>query len=127
VPERPARVVLVGFMGSGKSSIGRLLARRLGYRFEDMDRRIERRAGRTIATIFQDSGEEAFREMEREEARAVASLRDRVVATGEGAFAPPRRGRSCRRGALTVWLRCDLADDPGAGRGRRLPSPCREP
>ena len=71
MPERPARVVLVGFMGSGKSSIGRLVARRLGYRFEDMDRRIEKRAGRTIAAIFRDSGEEAFRELEREEARAL--------------------------------------------------------
>ena len=66
MPERPARVVLVGFMGSGKSSIGRLVARRLGYRFEDMDRRIEKRAGRPVAAIFRDSGEEAFRELERD-------------------------------------------------------------
>ena len=74
VPDRPARVVLVGFMGSGKSTVGRILARRLGYAFEDMDRRIEARAGRTIAAIFRDEGEEAFRALEREEARALARL-----------------------------------------------------
>jgi len=108
VPERPRRVVLVGFMGSGKTSVGRLLARRLGYGFEDMDRRIEKRAGRTIAEIFRDDGEEAFREREREEALALSRLRDRVVAAGGGAFARPETRALLQEGALTVWLRCDL-------------------
>jgi len=108
VPERPPRVVLVGFMGSGKTSVGRLLARRLGYGFEDMDRRIEERAGRTIAEIFRDDGEEAFREREREDALALSRLRDRVVAAGGGAFTRPETRALLREGALTVWLRCDL-------------------
>jgi len=108
VPERPPRVVLVGFMGSGKTSVGRLLARRLGYGFEDMDRRIEERAGRTIAEIFRDDGEEAFREREREEALALSRLRERVVAAGGGAFARPETRALLQKGALTVWLRCDL-------------------
>lgn len=108
MPERPPRVVLVGFMGSGKTSVGRLLARRLGYRFEDMDRRIEHRAGRTIAEIFRDDGEEAFREREREEALALSRLRDRVVAAGGGAFTRPQTRALLQEGALTVWLRCDL-------------------
>jgi shikimate kinase len=101
-------VVLVGFMGSGKTSVGRALARRLGYGFEDLDRRVEERAGRSIAEIFRDEGEEAFREREREEARAVSRLRDRVVATGGGAFARPDTRALLQEGALTVWLRCDL-------------------
>jgi shikimate kinase len=108
VPEPPARVVLVGFMGSGKTSVGRLLARRLGYRFEDMDRRIERQAGRTIAEIFRAEGEEAFRERERQEAEALSRLEDRVVAAGGGAFSRPRTRTLLQEGALTVWLRCDL-------------------
>ena len=108
MPDRPSRVVLVGFMGSGKTSVGRLLARRLGYVFEDMDRRIERRAGRTIAEIFRDEGEEAFRAMEHEEALALSRLRDRVVAAGGGAFARPETRALLQQGALTVWLRCDL-------------------
>ena len=108
MPERPARVVLVGFMGSGKTSVGRLLARRLGYGFEDMDRRIAEGAGRTIADIFRDDGEEAFREREREEALALSRLRERVVAAGGGAFARPETRALLQEGALTVWLRCGL-------------------
>ena len=108
MPERPSRVVLVGFMGSGKSAVGRVLARRLGYRFEDMDRRIEERAGRTIAEIFREDGEEAFRELEREEALAVSRLAERVVASGGGAFARPETRAILQKGALTVWLRCDM-------------------
>lgn len=108
MPERPLRVVLVGFMGSGKTSVGRLLARRLGYGFEDMDRRIEERAGRAIAEIFRDEGEEAFREREREDALALSRLRDRVVAAGGGAFTRPETRALLQEGALTVWLRCDL-------------------
>ena len=108
MPDRPARVVLVGFMGSGKTSVGRVLARRLGYRFEDMDQRIEERTGRRIADIFRDDGEEAFREMELEEARTLVSLPGRVVATGGGAFTRPLTRALLQEGALTVWLRCDL-------------------
>jgi shikimate kinase len=95
-------------MGSGKSAVGRLLARRLGYGFEDMDRRIEERAGRTIADVFRDDGEEAFRAMEKDEARRIGRLRDRVVAAGGGAFSRPDTRALLQEGALTVWLRCDL-------------------
>jgi len=98
----------VGFMASGKTSVGRLLARRLGYRFEDMDRRIERRARRTIAEIFRAEGEEAFREKERREAEVLARLSERVVAAGGGAFTRPATRALLQEGALTVWLRCDL-------------------
>jgi shikimate kinase len=108
VPDRPTRIVLVGFMGSGKTSVGRVLARRLGYRFEDMDRRIEEGTGRRIADIFREDGEEAFREMECEEARVLASLPRRVVAAGGGAFTRAATRALLQEGALTVWLRCDL-------------------
>jgi shikimate kinase len=107
VPERPRRVVLVGFMGSGKSSVGKLLARRLGYRFLDLDRQIEQRAGRTVADLFREEGEQAFRTREREEARALLGLDRTVVAAGGGAFAHPDTRALLREGALTVWLRCD--------------------
>ena len=108
MPERPSRVVLVGFMGSGKSAVGRIVARRLGYRFEDMDLRIERRAGRTIAVIFEEEGEEAFRRLERDEALALSRLAERVVASGGGAFAQPETRKILQRGAVTVWLRCGI-------------------
>ncbi|HSD26176.1 MAG TPA: shikimate kinase [Vicinamibacteria bacterium] len=108
MPDLPSRVVLVGFMGSGKSAAGRVLARRLGYGFEDMDRRIEERAGRTIAEIFRDEGEEAFRRLEQEEALALSRLTHVVVASGGGAFVRPETRALLQQGALTVWLRCDI-------------------
>jgi shikimate kinase len=100
--------VLVGFMGAGKSAVGRRLARRLGYRFEDMDRRIEKREGRTIADIFEERGEAAFRALEEEEARALGGIAGVVVATGGGTFAQPTTRALLQKGALTVWLQCSL-------------------
>ncbi len=75
---------LIGFMGCGKSSIGRQLARRLGYGFVDMDTDIEREAGMTVTEIFARKGEPYFRECEREALRRYAVLDNTVVATGGG-------------------------------------------
>jgi shikimate kinase len=108
VAEKPARIVLVGFMGAGKSAVGKRLAKRLGYRFLDMDREIEARAGITIAEIFRMRGEAAFRALEEEQARALASETQLVVATGGGAFVQPGTRALLQQGALTVWLQCSL-------------------
>ena len=127
MPERPARIVLVGFMGAGKSAVGRRLARRLKYRFVDLDLRIEKRAGKTIAELFREQGEAAFRALEREEAGAVSELENVVVAAGGGAFVVPATRELLRKGALTVWLQCDLEIDSAASPRRRKPPACREP
>ena len=108
MPERPARVVLVGFMGAGKSAVGRRLARRLKYRFVDLDSRIEKRTGKTVAEVFREQGEPAFRALEQEEAAALSDLEGVVVAAGGGAFVVPATRELLRKGALTVWLQCDL-------------------
>jgi len=79
-------VVLVGFMGSGKSSVGRELARRLGADFVDVDCFIEERAGRRIRAIFEEEGEPAFRAREKAALAEVLSVKGRVVAAGGGAF-----------------------------------------
>ncbi len=88
---RPANAVfLVGFMGAGKSSVGRALGKRLNWLFEDLDNRIEAREGRTVAEIFRDSGESEFRRAEQAALQQV--LRDvrggvaRIIALGGGAF-----------------------------------------
>lgn len=87
VPGGPPRlIVLAGFMGAGKSTAGRLLAGRLGYRFLDMDEILERRLGRTIAETFRVEGEPAFRRHERALALELAGERDAVVAAGGGAL-----------------------------------------
>ena len=78
------RIYLTGFMGSGKSTVGRLLAARLGFPFLDLDEDIERRAGMRVREIFELHGEPVFRRMEREALEATAALPDVVVATGGG-------------------------------------------
>ena len=107
--EPPRRVVLVGFMGAGKSTVGPLVARLLGWGFLDMDTRIEERAGRAIADVFRDQGEPAFRALELEVAEEAASRPRLVIAAGGGAFAQPATREVLQRSAVTVWLRCDPA------------------
>ena len=75
-------IILTGFMGTGKSTVGRLLADQLGYTFVDTDTLIEERSGMTVAAIFAELGEEAFREMERDAARLLADESGLVIATG---------------------------------------------
>jgi shikimate kinase len=85
-------VFLVGFMGAGKTSVGRSLGRRLGWSFEDLDDRIQVRAGRSIEEIFRDLGEAEFRRLENAALRELlsdVSVGPRVVALGGGAFAQP--------------------------------------
>jgi shikimate kinase len=82
-----SKVVLTGFMASGKSAVGRALAARLGRRFIDSDHEIAARAGKTIAQIFAEDGEASFRQMEREViARLAAAPEPAVIATGGGAL-----------------------------------------
>jgi shikimate kinase len=104
----PERVVLVGFMGSGKSTVGRVLARRLGWGFVDMDERIEERTGQRIAEIFRERGEDAFRQEELAVARELQTAIRRVIATGGGAFAEAATREALRVGACTVWLAGDF-------------------
>ncbi len=88
----PSPLVLVGFMGCGKSTVGRLLARTLGWHFHDLDERIEAAVGLPIATIFSKQGEAAFRSIERHQLDLLlqeARVRRSVIALGGGTFAQP--------------------------------------
>jgi shikimate kinase len=92
-------------MGSGKSSVGRILARRLGWAFVDLDAQVEKAERRSVARIFAESGEAHFRAVEAREAEAVLA-RDRVVlAAGGGWAAVPGRLEGLPEGTASVWLR----------------------
>jgi 3-dehydroquinate synthase len=86
-------IVLTGFMGTGKSSVGREVARRLGWSFVDMDDEIVARAGKPISDIFQKDGEAAFRALEAEVCRDLSRQRGLVIATGGGALIDPGNRR----------------------------------
>jgi shikimate kinase len=105
-----ANVILVGFMGAGKSVCGRLLARRLGRCFVETDDMIVARDGRPIPEIFRQEGEEAFRRLEGEALEALRLKSGDVIATGGGL--PCREGRmeALRELGTVVWLRGDLAE-----------------
>ena len=101
-------VVLVGMMGSGKSSIGRRLAARLAIPFVDADSEIEAAAGMTIAEIFEKHGEPYFRAGE---ARVIARLLEQgpqVLATGGGAFMNRDTRAAIRAKGVSVWLKAEL-------------------
>jgi shikimate kinase len=107
-------VFLVGFMGAGKTSVGRSLGRRLGWSFEDLDDRIQTRAGRSILEIFRDLGETEFRRLETTSLRELLSelaAGPRVVALGGGAFAQPENGELLERAGVHVIFLDGPADE----------------
>ena len=104
---------LVGFMGSGKTTVGRMLAQRLAWKFIDLDQSIEAAEGRTIAEIFARGGEAAFRKREQEVLarllREAPQQSGRVVALGGGTFAQPENLELLQRAqAITIWLECPV-------------------
>ncbi|HWP42217.1 MAG TPA: shikimate kinase [Blastocatellia bacterium] len=101
-------VFLVGFMGSGKTLAGRALARRLGYRFVDLDDLIESRSGKPIRGIFLESGEARFRELEREALEESCGLKSAVIALGGGAYVSEENRALVASAGIAVWLDCPL-------------------
>ena len=100
---------LIGFMGAGKTSVGMMLSQRLGWRFVDLDRQVEARCGRTVANIFREFGETAFRQMETEALQKLLdALNDgdpTVIALGGGAFAQSaNRTLLEKAGARVIYL-----------------------
>lgn len=103
-------VILVGFMGAGKSVVGRLLARRLGRCFVETDDMIVAREGRSIPQIFRESGETRFRELEAEALEALRLKRGDVVATGGGLPCRDGRVEALRALGTVIWLKGDFAE-----------------
>ena len=103
-------IVITGFMGSGKSTVGEILARKLKRRFVDMDAEIEARAGMTIPQIFQRHGEEGFREMEQRLIHELALRHGLVIATGGGALIDDAMRDMMSRHGLLVCLKASKED-----------------
>src|SRR5580658_4519901 len=97
-------LALIGFMGTGKSSVGRLAAEQLRFAFIDTDELIENEVGKSIPEIFAQLGEPAFRKYERDVVGALSARRDTVIATGGGLVADPANLASLKAHALVVCL-----------------------
>ncbi|WP_417914232.1 shikimate kinase [Candidatus Electronema sp. JM] len=121
-------IVLTGFRATGKTAVGRHLARRLGWDFLDTDAELTARMGCSIAELVRQQGWEFFREQERRLLHELAGRRNVVLATGGGAILHQREWEHLRRSAVVVWLRTDLAatlarlrqDEHTAGQRPRL-------
>jgi shikimate kinase len=110
--KRTPAIYLVGFMGSGKSTVGRGLAEELGWSFFDLDEEIERRENSTIAHIFDTHGEPAFRRIEtaalKQRVHQAQMGRPQVVALGGGAFLAEENYALVANNGVTVWLDCAI-------------------
>lgn len=98
------RLALVGFMGAGKTTVGRLVAKELDYAFVDSDAVIEAKAGMAIPAIFSSHGEEVFRRLEREVLLDLCQEKRIVVATGGGAFVNDRVKEALKEAAVVFYL-----------------------
>ena len=105
-PDSP--IFLVGFMGAGKTTVGRALARQFQWDFFDLDDLIEQRAGKSVQAIFAGSGETEFRRLEREALLSCRELVRTVIALGGGAYVSEENRTSMRLIGKTVWLNCPL-------------------
>lgn len=97
-------IVLIGLMGTGKSAIGRTVAKKLGRRFIDTDRLIERKAGKTIPEIFELDGEDTFRKLEKEIIRRISQYIGIVIATGGGLIVDLENFRCLKESGWIVAL-----------------------
>ncbi len=123
----PANIILTGFMGTGKTAVGREVAARLGRPFVDMDEHIAARAGMTIPEIFSQHGEPYFRALESELAQNLAGQRGLVIATGGGALVDATNRERMARSGLAICLTAGVDDllarvggEDGEGAGRPL-------
>ena len=110
--KRTPGLYLVGFMGSGKTTIGQRVADELGWTFSDIDAEIEAEQKQTIPEIFETRGEPAFREIEKaaiaRRVRSIQTGRPMVVALGGGAFVDPATCELLEENGITIWLDCSL-------------------
>lgn len=98
-------IVLVGFMGSGKTAVGKRLADKLGYKFIDTDEIIEKSEGKSITAIFNDRGEQRFREIEASIVRELSGIKGHVISTGGGIVTNCDNISTLKKDGLVVWLK----------------------
>ncbi len=106
----PDNIILCGFMGTGKTTVGQILASRLGWQFADTDQMIEQRAGKTVSAIFEHNGEAAFRTMESAVAADLLHFHNTVIATGGGMVLRPENCHYLEQAGFVVCLDAPITE-----------------
>lgn len=120
---RARNIVLIGFMGSGKSKVGKLVARKLKMKFVDTDAEIEKREGKTIPQIFCDSGEPYFRRREADIIKEAARQENTVISAGGGAVLLKQNMSRLKKSGVIAWLKANpetIVKRVGASKNRPL-------
>lgn len=108
-PVNPDRLYLTGFMGAGKSTIGRLLAKRIGYRFYDTDHLVMKGFGKPVSQVFQENGEDAFRKAEIMVLQELAKRTKVVISTGGGTLVREETFAIARETGMLIYLRAPVS------------------
>jgi len=101
-------IFLVGFMGAGKTTVGRVLADRIGYLYLDADEVIEKNAGKSVSAIFSDHGEDYFRDLESESLKSISAQEGQVVATGGGVVMRDVNWETMKNAGTSVYLKAPV-------------------
>ncbi len=101
-------IFLIGFMGAGKTTVGQVLAEKIGYRCVDPDQVLEEKAGSTISTIFSEYGEDYFRDLESKTLESISAGSGQVIATGGGVVIKDRNWDTMKEAGLTVYLKAPI-------------------
>ena len=114
-------IVLVGFMGTGKTAVGKVLAEKLNMRYVSIDGLIESREGRTIKDIFRDDGEPHFRRVEKEVVREISGAAGQVIDAGGGIVLDEENLRNLQKGGIVIclWAEAQTIDERTKGHGHR--------
>jgi shikimate kinase len=110
VAEIPKNIFLIGLMGAGKTTVGKLLAKHFGKEFYDSDHVIEQRTGVKVATIFELEGEEGFRKRESATIEELSQLQNIILATGGGAILAKENRDNLKNRGYTIYLRANVKD-----------------
>jgi len=119
----PKNIIFVGHMGSGKTTVARIVAQKIGWRFYDLDRLVTKKAGMEISEIFTCRGESCFRRLEREVLVTTLRSKRAVIAAGGGAVIDPANLRDMKEAGVLVYLHAEvkeLSRRVGKGKGRPL-------
>ncbi|MCK5685680.1 shikimate kinase [bacterium] len=107
---KPKNVILLGFMGSGKSTVGRLLSRKLGFHFVDIDKQVEKNNDSTVEEIFNEKGQEFFQKEEHLVVQDLSKMKARVIATGGGIIESADSMKLLLKMGVTVYLKATVQE-----------------